>query len=109
MVCISRTNASGKLTRKHPSIHIPDTFPDINIVRDYMMPKTRVHQVRESSDATSLQFSWDQRSDLSMLAKFCMKEFRWSEEVCKKKFQVIVYPAIVSLELRRMLKNLPQA
>ncbi|KIK67753.1 hypothetical protein GYMLUDRAFT_791698 [Collybiopsis luxurians FD-317 M1] len=107
-----KTNASGFLPRKSPKLanNIPESFPDIKVLRAYLVPITSESLGRsERYDDLLLnsggQDGWLKKDpSLSMLAEKCEFYFEWGfMESIIKRFRTVIFEGVALRILRRAI------
>ncbi|KAI0717721.1 PIN domain-like protein, partial [Cerioporus squamosus] len=96
-----RTNSSGKLGRKSPSLAkaITEEFPSIDVVLAYTNPITSEAKGPGHKNAA---VDWDKEPDLGRIAGLCEMYFEWGvKHIIIKRFRTVLWPSAVLRILRR--------
>ncbi|KAI0742733.1 PIN domain-like protein, partial [Daedaleopsis nitida] len=96
-----RTNSSGRLQRKSPSLAkaIPEDFPNIDVLLAYTNPVTSEAKGPGHKNAV---VDWDKEPDLGRIAGLCEMYFEWGvKEIIIKRFRNVLWPSAVLRILRR--------
>ncbi|KAJ7433474.1 hypothetical protein FB451DRAFT_1008950, partial [Mycena latifolia] len=90
-----RTNSSGFLDRRYPKLadNIPDTFPDLHVVRLYTNPWTSwLPQFHGKTPDVAL---WVPReSAVHEISAFCREHLHWDAAQMKKCFVNLLWPGV---------------
>ncbi|EEH44501.1 uncharacterized protein PADG_00790 [Paracoccidioides brasiliensis Pb18] len=84
-------NTEGYFKCKHKAVQIPDSFPDLKILRDYTHP---VVSSPEKLREAQLSFIWDQAIDLEGLRDFVEKDFGWRRGSARRLTKVLAAPLL---------------
>ncbi|KAI7847382.1 PIN domain-like protein [Circinella umbellata] len=94
-----KTGCSGYSNRTYSQTILDnDDFPDLQILRDFVNPKTKIQQ-KKSDDLAK----WLERSpspDWKELTVFCKEAFRWTTSYTLRRFGSLVFPAYLTWRLR---------
>ncbi|KAL5478675.1 hypothetical protein ACEPAI_1952 [Sanghuangporus weigelae] len=93
-----RSNSRGFMNTKKLKLakDLPDTFPDIDVLRLYTHPMTS-----ERKDLRP-EFLWNREPDLMKLAALCERKFEWGvREIIIKRFRTVMWAPIVLRIMRR--------
>ncbi|KLJ13280.1 hypothetical protein EMPG_11781 [Blastomyces silverae] len=102
-------NGEGYFRSRHKAVQIPDTFPDLKVLRDYTHPvvssSEKVNEVRQS-------FKWDQAIDIEGLRSFVGKDFGWQRGSARRLTKILAAPLVCNrlrlcLPLLANLDSLP--
>ena len=96
-----RTNSSGKLGRKSPSLAkaITEDFPSIDVVLAYTNPITS--EAKGPGHKNTI-VDWDKEPDLGRIAGLCEMYFEWGiKHIIIKRFRTVLWPSAVLRILRR--------
>ena len=103
-----KTGCSGYLNRTYSQTTLDnDDFPDLQILRDFVNPKTRIQQ-KKSEDLAK----WLERSsspDWKELTVFCKEAFRWTTSYTLRRFGSLVFPAYLTWKLRSPPSSSPSS
>ena len=94
-----KTGCSGYLNRTYTQTTLEnDDFPDLQILRDFVNPKTRIQQKKSEELA-----KWLERPSSPVwkeLTVFCKEAFRWTTSYTLRRFGSLVFPAYLTWRLR---------
>ncbi|KAG0153501.1 hypothetical protein PDIDSM_2153 [Penicillium digitatum] len=92
-------NESGYFTRKHPSVRIPDIFPDRQILEYYAQPKVSGDE-EMAFLRTRLAQAWDNDIDPQAIRAFAADHFEWNYRSGARKLIKLLAEPLVSYRLR---------
>ncbi|KAG2217245.1 hypothetical protein INT45_012193 [Circinella minor] len=75
-----------------------DDFPDLQILRDFVNPKTKIQQ--KKSDDLAKWLERQSSPDWKELTVFCKEAFRWTTSYILRRFGSLVFPAYLTWRLR---------
>jgi Holliday junction resolvase YEN1 len=98
-------NTSGLLKRKARALagKIPDSFPELNVVRSYATPVTSALD-RYSSYART--HTWEKSPNVERLVTLMSFLFEWTHPEIHQKFRTLLFPAFVFSSMRRVVMSL---
>ncbi|KAI0040641.1 hypothetical protein FA95DRAFT_1599352 [Auriscalpium vulgare] len=93
-----RSNSKGFLSKRHPSLALPPNFPPMEVLENYLFPKTS-----EASGGRSSGVRDNAEMSLPRLAAFCETHFsEWGYEAAiLKRFRSLMWVAAIMRVLRR--------
>ncbi|RYP92418.1 hypothetical protein DL770_001435 [Monosporascus sp. CRB-9-2] len=90
-----RTNESGFFRTRHKALHVPDTFPNIDVLRYYTHPVV--------SPASTLERlknqTWGRPVDVQGLREFVNETFDWTYRIGAIKFIRVLAPSLLVRKL----------
>lgn len=93
------TNSRKLLSRKEKRLadSIPDTFPNLDVLRAYVQPITS-----ESEKKSVTPYKWAHEHSLAELARFCEEKFEWGTMlIIPKRFRTLMWHGSVIRIIRR--------
>lgn len=93
-----RTNESGYFRTKHASLALPDSFPDMDVLRLYTHPV--VSPIADLGTIRS-KLSQPRSIDLDSLREFCRENFDWDYRGGAFKFIKVLSDALLVQQLRQ--------
>ncbi|KAF8317915.1 hypothetical protein DL93DRAFT_2076435 [Clavulina sp. PMI_390] len=102
-----KTNSHGFMRAKQARLAnaIPETFPNIKVLRAYVQPVTsRSEAVAAGRDPSPPVVLWKNEHSLAALAKFCEEKFEWGTmKIIPKRFRNLLWHGSVIRILRRAI------
>lgn len=87
------SNADGHFSRKHPGLRLPESFPDLRILRYYTHP---IVSSRSQLNSARQKLATARSIDLVALKTFVELSFEWTGRIGHAKFvRTIVQPLII--------------
>ena len=90
-----RTNESGFFRTKHKALHVPDSFPNLDVLRYYTHPVVSPAEVVERLRAQE----WEKPVDVQGLREFGRETFDWNYRVGAVKFIRVLAPCLLVRKL----------
>jgi Holliday junction resolvase YEN1 len=92
-----QTNENGYFRNRHKAVQIPDSFPDKQILWDYVCPVT---SSRAELKKKCGSWVWDQDIDVYELRSFICQELNWNYTLGAKRLIRTIAPQLVAQRLR---------
>ncbi|EFW20621.1 conserved hypothetical protein [Coccidioides posadasii str. Silveira] len=99
------TNESGYFKSKHMAVRIPESFPDLQVLFDYIHPLTSSE--RDLEKLRNLQ--WNRDFDVSALRQFVSEELGWKSLAGAHRFVRKLAPALICYHLYAQPQDPPRA
>ncbi|KMU82792.1 flap endonuclease [Coccidioides immitis H538.4] len=99
------TNESGYFKSKHMAVRIPESFPDLQVLFDYIHPLTSSE--RDLEKLRKLQ--WNGDFDVSALRQFVSEELGWTSLAGAHRFVRKLAPALICYRLYAQPQAPPRA
>lgn len=99
-----RTNSRGLITKKYVSLanSIPDSFPNIEVLRSYVTPVTSESRGKIVDDSKW----WTRDMDIAEVASCCEQFFEWGiKEIILKRFRTVLWPGACLRILRQAARE----
>ena len=90
-----RTNESGFFRTKHKALHVPDSFPNLDVLRYYTHPVVSPAEVVERLRAQQ----WEKPVDVQGLREFGRETFDWNYRIGAVKFIRVLAPCLLVRKL----------
>lgn len=91
--------------RRNCLVQVSDEFPDMQILREYIRPKSNIAKKEYLSDCRELtrflDCGKDRDVDLENLALFCREAFQWNDDTILQKFRNLLFSGFARNRLCR--------